>query len=101
MWVTMLVGYSISAMSADNFLIKTDMGRMTTFYRYQPALTEWTYMTPKNIQMPIPAFMTDKRISFPYKKRPYDKEILFCDNVNVVRFLEDGVLQEKDKMLLK
>lgn len=35
----------------------------------------------------VPAFMTDKRISFPYKKRASDREILFCDNVTVVRFL--------------
>lgn len=78
---------SFSAIRADNFQIKADMGKMTPFYRNQPVLTEWIYQTPDNIKMPIPAFMEDKNISFPYKKRPYDGEILFCDDVNIVRFL--------------
>lgn len=75
------------ALIADDFAIKADMGTMTAFYRYQPVLTEWIYQTPENIKMPVPAFMTDKKNSFPYRKRPYSGEILFCENINLVRFL--------------
>lgn len=67
--------------------IVSDFGPMVPFYRYQPALAEWFHVTPETIQMPVPAFMTDARVSFPYKKRAFAREILFCDNVTVVRFL--------------
>lgn len=60
-----------------------DLGVMTRFYRNQPSLPGWS---TKCMAEP-PAFLTSNKISFPYEKRPFDKEILFADNVTLVRFL--------------
>ena len=59
-----------------------DLGKMTRFYRNQPSLPGWW----KCMANP-PAFLMDKKISFPYMPRPYPKEILFADHVTLVRFL--------------
>lgn len=85
--ISVLVLLSHIALSENKFDVKADMGTMTAFYRNQPVLVEWIYKTPENIQMQIPSFMKDKKISFTYKARPYPSEILFCDNITLVRFL--------------
>lgn len=85
--LSLLTILSINLQSQDKFSVKADMGTMTAFYRHQPILVEWIYKTPENIQMPVPAFMTDKKVAFPYKPRPYPTEVLFCDDITLVRFL--------------
>lgn len=68
-----------------------DLGRMTPFYRNQPILPGWSvscFVEP-------PKFLLSSQISFPYKRRPFEKEILFTDEITLVRFL-GGWSKKKD-----
>lgn len=85
--LSLLIILSISLQSQNKFSVKADMGSMTAFYRHQPILVEWIYKSPENIQMTVPAFMSDKKVAFPYNPRPFSSEVLFCDDVTLVRFL--------------
>ncbi|MGG1639026.1 GH39 family glycosyl hydrolase [Paenibacillus sp. NRS-1760] len=63
--------------------VKKDLGTLTPFWRYHPALGE-------HLGAPLRTFTTfasDEDITFQYKNRPYEKEAIFGDHVNIVRFL--------------
>ncbi|MCR2804707.1 GH39 family glycosyl hydrolase [Paenibacillus soyae] len=63
--------------------IKKDLGTLIPFWRYHPALGE-------HLGAPLRAFKTfasDEDVTFQYNNRPYEKEAIFGDHINIVRFL--------------
>lgn len=64
-----------------------DLGVMDGFYRYRPVLGEWT--DPDYAVRTIPPWMFET--SFPYVKRPTDREIDFADGLTCVRLLGTDV----------
>lgn len=85
----LLVGLSLHAEDS----VVSDLGIMDGFYRYRPVLGEW--MASDYAIRTVPAWMFET--SFPYQKRPTEKEIEFTDGLTCVRLLGGGKARPGDK----
>ncbi|MEW6360422.1 MAG: hypothetical protein AB1696_29095 [Planctomycetota bacterium] len=70
------------------------IGKMTAFWRNRPVLGQW--LKGGLGLEEVPGYLCDPSLSFPYRKRPYPKEVLFADHLTVVRLL-GGWQYEKGK----
>jgi len=76
------------AQTASTFSILFEYPAMNSFYRNQPLLAENYFDSPDAAHLDPPAYLLDNSISFKYHKREgYNHEVMFADNVNIVRFL--------------
>jgi hypothetical protein len=59
------------------------LGKLDRFWRYSAALGP--YLEIGNGLMEVPEYMMAG--DFPYRKRPFPKEVLFADQLSIVRLL--------------
>lgn len=74
--------------SASTFPILFEYPVMNGFYRNQPLLAENYFDSPDAVHLDPPPYLLDNTVSFRYHKREgVAHEVMFADNVNIVRFL--------------
>lgn len=71
--------------SNEPYQPKANLSKMTAFWRNRPVIGEWHAGGQGLVN--IPDYMLSDDIRFKYIKRPYETEVPFVDDINMVRIL--------------
>jgi len=71
--------------SAHKATSPVHVGTLTRFWRNRPVIGRWLIYGQGLAE--VPDYLCDPKLSFPYRKRPYPKEVMFADHLTVVRLL--------------
>lgn len=88
--IVFLLSWSVNQAVAQssNYTVVYEYPLMNSFYRNMPLLADNYYDSADIAHLDPPLYLQDSTISFPYRKRAgYPHEVMFADNVNIVRFL--------------
>lgn len=86
--VVLFLVCDVYSQTVSDFSIVFEYPVMNRFYRNQPLLVENFHLSSDAAHLDPPPYLLDNSISFKYQKRTgYSHEVMFADNVNLVRFL--------------